>query len=259
MNCKIPKIIHYCWFGRGEKSQLVKKCMESWKTVLPDYQIKEWNEENFDLNNYVYAREAYESKKYAFVADVARLHALASEGGLYFDTDIEVIRKLDKFLGHCAFAGFEDGVNIQTGILASEKGGTWVTENLKYYKDRHFIGKDGNYDMRTNVYTVTKYLVNKGLRQDDSYQEFEDLIAIYPQEYFCPLTVGGRKLKMTMNTHTIHHFTGSWGNDSFMKRCYKYVKYRIVLKTLPDFFIRLIVEKKDKVRSKKAKENFEGF
>ena len=129
----IPKVIHYCWFGRGKMPEMALKCIESWKKYLPEYKIKEWNEDNFDLDMYPYVREAYDNRKFAFVTDVVRLYALYNEGGIYMDTDVEVLKSLDPFLHHNAFSGFEDDKNIPTGIMASEKGGRWAKENLDYY------------------------------------------------------------------------------------------------------------------------------
>lgn len=206
----IPKKIHYCWFGRGKMSPLAKQCIKSWKKYLPDYEIKEWNEDNFDLDLYPYTREAYDNKKYAFVTDVVRLYALYHEGGIYMDTDVEVIKSLDKFLGHTAFSGFEDDVNIPTGIMASEKGGKWAKENLDYYINKHFLLDDGTLDFTTNVTTLTNYMLQFGLQQNNTYQDFPDLITFYPKDYFCPKSHITRKISLTSNTHTIHHFDGSW-------------------------------------------------
>ena len=122
----IPKIIHYCWFGRGEMPPLAKKCIKSWKKYCPDYEIKEWNEDNFDLDMYPYAREAYDNRKFAFVTDVVRLYAIYTEGGIYMDTDVEVLKPLDSFLKHIAFSGYENDTLVPTGIMASEKGAKWI-------------------------------------------------------------------------------------------------------------------------------------
>lgn len=157
----IPKKIHYCWFGRGQMPELAKKCIESWKKYLPDYEIKEWNEDNFDLNAYPYVREAYDNRKFAFVTDVVRLYALYTEGGIYMDTDVEVLKSLDGFLHHVAFSGFEDDHNIPSGIMASEKGGKWAKDNLDYYVGKHFIKEDGSLDLTTNVITITNYMLLK--------------------------------------------------------------------------------------------------
>ena len=115
----IPKKIHYCWFGRGEMPDLVRKCIASWKKYLPEYEIKEWNEDNFDLNSYPYVREAYHNKRFAFVTDVVRLHALYYEGGIYMDTDVEVLKPLDSLLNYKIVSGFESETQIPTGLMAS--------------------------------------------------------------------------------------------------------------------------------------------
>lgn len=206
----IPKVIHYCWFGRGKMPELALKCIESWKKHLPDYTIKEWNEDNFDLDMYHYVREAYDNRKFAFVTDVVRLYALYYEGGVYMDTDVEVLKSLDPFLHHNAFSGFEDEKNIPTGIMASEKGGRWAKENLDYYNDKHFIKDDGTMDVTTNVQTITKIMLPYGLKQDNTYQDFNDLITFYPKDYFCPKSYKDGKIYLTKNTVTIHHFAGSW-------------------------------------------------
>lgn len=206
----IPKTIHYCWFGRGEMPKLAKKCIKSWKKYCPDYEIKEWNEDNFDLDTYPYVREAYDNRKFAFVTDVVRLYALYHEGGIYMDTDVEVIKPLDSFLKHTAFSGFEDETQVPTGIMASEKGGIWAKENLEYYKGRHLVNEDGSLDLTTNVITITNYMIKHGLKQNNTYQDFPNLITMYPKDYFCPLSWQGHEMQMTNNTVTIHHFAGSW-------------------------------------------------
>ena len=180
----IPKIIHYCWFGRGQMPALAIKCIESWKKFLPDYEIKEWNEDNFDLDMYPYVREAYDNRKFAFVTDVVRLHALYTEGGVYMDTDVEVLKSLDPFLHHTSFSGFEDDVHIPTGIMASVKGGKWAKENLAYYDNHHFIKEDGSMDLTTNVITLTNYMLPLGLKQNNTYQDFPNLITFYPKDIF---------------------------------------------------------------------------
>jgi len=206
----IPKVIHYCWFGRGQMPELAQRCLESWKKYLPDYEIKEWNEDNFDLDMYPYAREAYDNRKFAFVTDVVRLYALYHEGGIYMDTDVEVLKTLDPFLHHHAFSGFEDDRNIPTGIMASEQGGKWAKDNLDYYVDKHFVKEDGTLDMTTNVTTITNYMLPHGLEQNNTYQDFPNLITFYPKDYFCPKDSVTKKLHKTNNTVSIHHFDGSW-------------------------------------------------
>jgi mannosyltransferase OCH1-like enzyme len=190
--------------------ELAKKCIASWHKFLPDYEIKEWNEDNFDLSLFPYVQEAYEAKKYAFVTDVVRLYALYKEGGIYMDTDVEVTKPLDKFLSDTAFSGFESNCNVPTGIMGSEKGGKWVKSNLDYYINRHFRKFFYLYDYTTNVVFITNDLVAKGLKQDNTYQNFPDYVTMYPNDYFCPMNWATREIKLTENTCTIHHFAGSW-------------------------------------------------
>ena len=218
----IPKIIHYCWFGHGEMSLLAKKCIESWKMFLPDYDIMEWNESNFDLDKYPYAREAYDHKKYAFVADVARLYALYTVGGIYMDTDVEVIKSYDPFLKHTAFSGYETD-KVTTGIMGSEKGGEWVKHNLDYYEGRHFINPDGSMDQTVNVVTIYEYMLELGFRSNNTFQDFPGLITVYPRDYFCPKSYYDGVIRLTENTVAIHHFEGSW-HSNWDRLKYRFLK-----------------------------------
>ena len=206
----IPKVIHYCWFGRGKMPELALKCIESWKKYCPDYEIKEWNEDNFDLDMYPYAREAYDNRKFAFVTDVVRLYALYTEGGIYMDTDVEVLKPLDRFLVHHAFSGFESENEVPTGIMASEKGGKWAQENLAYYDNRHFVNEDGTLDTTTNVKIITNLLLPYNIKLNNTYQDIPEMITMYPKDYFCPKDHQTREIHLTENTHCIHHFNGSW-------------------------------------------------
>lgn len=206
----IPKVIHYCWFGRNPLPPLAIKCIESWKKYCPDYEIKEWNEDNFDLDLFPYTREAYDNRKFAFVTDVVRLYALYHEGGVYMDTDVEVLKPIDCFLTHHAFSGFENEKNVPTGIMASERGGKWVKDNLEYYNGRHFLLERGKFDLTTNVVTITNYMLLLGLKQNNTYQDFPNLITFYPREYFCPKSHEGGKIDLTDNSYTIHYYAGSW-------------------------------------------------
>lgn len=208
----IPKKIHYCWFGRGKMPELALKCIASWKKHLPDYEIKEWNEDNFDMEAYPYVKEAYQTRKFAFITDVVRLYALYTEGGVYMDTDVEVLKSLDPFLHHVAFSGFENDTSVPTGIMASEKGGKWAKENLSYYDNRHFILPDGSMDLTTNVTTITSLMLPYGLKCNNTYQDFPGLITFYPKDFFCPKSYLDGEIHLTENTVVIHHFAGSWQN-----------------------------------------------
>ncbi|MBQ6649361.1 MAG: glycosyl transferase [Muribaculaceae bacterium] len=214
----IPKVIHYCWFGRGEKPELAKKCIASWCKFLPDYEIKEWNENNFDINCNQYVKEAYESRKFAFVTDYVRLYAIYTEGGVYMDTDVEVLKTFDSFLHHHAFSGFETDGNVPTGMMAGEKGSIWAKDLLNDYSNRKFIQDDGTFDMRTNTEVITSYMLSKGLIQNNTYQDFPGLCTMYPSDFFCPKDHRTGKIKCTKNTVCIHHFAGSWLTLSFIER-----------------------------------------
>lgn len=230
----IPKVIHYCWFGHNPLPKLAVKCINSWKKYMPDYEIKEWNEDNFDLNLYPYAKEAYEHKKYAFVTDVVRLYVLYHEGGIYMDTDVEVLGSFDPFLHHAAFSGFESETEVPTGVMASEKGGEWAKLNLEYYNNRHFINENGEMDMTTNVAIITDFMLPYGLKRDNTYQDFPGFVTFYPNDYFCPIDHNGYVLKKTDNTVCIHYYAGSWTSPKtrFKKRLARFlgpvITYRLV-------------------------------
>ena len=215
----IPKKIHYCWFGRNPLPQMAVDCIESWKKYGPDYEIIEWNEDNFDINSNQYAKEAYENKKWAFVSDYARLFALYNHGGVYMDTDMEVLQNLDRFLEHRAFSGFQSIGEICTGIIATEKGSDWIKLLLGYYDDRSFFKPNGELDTTVNVATVTRMTTEyTNLQMDNTYQETDKDIVIYPQEYFCPFDYINyrnsrlRAKSITENTYALHHFMGSWNS-----------------------------------------------
>ena len=235
----IPKKIHYCWFGRNPKSELALKCIESWKQKLPDYEMIEWNEDTFDINENVFCKEAYEAKKWAFVTDYVRLKVLYDYGGIYMDTDVEVLDSLEDFLSNRAFSGFEDNCSVPTGIMASEAKHPFFAELLAYYNNRHFTLEDGTYDVTTNVQIITETASNKGLRLDNTMQVVEDF-AFYPNDYFCPMSWKTRKLNITKNTKTIHHFAGSWLSEDIRKsnKRYQFV-VRLFGEKVADFLLNL--------------------
>lgn len=205
----IPKKIHYCWFGGKKLPKLARKCIDSWKKKCPDYEIIEWNESNFDLNSNTYVKEAFENKKWAFITDYVRLYVLYNYGGVYMDTDVEVIKNIDKFLDNKAFSGFENIDYVPTGIMASEKHNKLIKELMDYYNDRHFVMSDGKLDLKSNTETITEILSTKGLVKNNEFQVIEGF-ALYPNDYFCPVDHATKKLRKTKNTYTIHWFSGSW-------------------------------------------------
>lgn len=205
----IPKIIHYCWFGRGEKPELAKKCIASWKKFCPDFEIREWNEDNFDIHCCSYVEEAYASKKYAFVTDYVRLYAMYTCGGIYMDTDVEVVRPLEEFLTCKAFSGFESTRYVPTGIMASEKGVPIIYELLDYYTDKHFFNDDGSQDTTTNCVPITNIMLSHGLELNGKLQTVAEF-TFYPSDYFCPFENETGVLRRTNNTAAIHWFNKSW-------------------------------------------------
>lgn len=206
----IPKIIHYCWFGGKPLPKLAEDCIDSWRQHLPDYEIKEWNERNFPLEKYTFAQQALENRQFAFVSDVARLHALKEEGGIYMDTDVEVLKSLDPFLCHTAFSGFENDDFVPTGIMASEKNGTWVTDLLNYYEGKSLFREDGRINSISNTFIITGMMKEKGFLMNNIFQEKEDYVAFYPNDYFCPKSYKTGNIDLTENSYCIHHFAKSW-------------------------------------------------
>ena len=206
----IPKIIHYCWFGHGEMPELAQKCIASWYKYMPDWEYKLWNEENFDVNAVPYIKEAYEAKKYAFVSDYVRLWALEREGGIYFDTDVEVFKPFDELLCYKAFAGFEGSKHLPVGtcVLATEAHGEWVREQLEAYRNRHFVTADGSFDMTTNVQFITAIMSKNGFVQDGKEQYYKDL-HVFPVDFFSPRHTTGEYIR-TDNTYCEHLGLGSW-------------------------------------------------
>lgn len=229
----IPKIIHYCWFGRGEMPGLVKKCINSWQLYLPEYKLQLWNEDNFDLRMYPYAREAYKERKFAFVSDVCRLYALKEYGGVYLDTDVEILKPIDNFLGkHKAFSGFEDNNYLTTGMMASVKNGEWVTDLLSLYNNKSFYLSDGSLDLTPNPETITNFMKDKGIIVDNSYQEIDGYCAFYSSEYFCPKSWKTLEINITINTYCIHHFAGSWLPSKRKQKLYDFLCKFIGLKNV---------------------------
>lgn len=223
----IPKIIHYCWFGKGKLPVLAEKCIKSWRKHLPDYEIMIWNEDTFDVNLYRYTKEAYDERKFAFVTDVCRLYALNNFGGVYMDTDVEILKPLsEELLNNTAFSGFEDNLNVPTGLMASIKGGEWVKDLLKYYDNRSFYKEDGTFDTTTNVETITKFMTReKGMLMNNTFQLIDGYCTMYPSEYFCPKSWKTQDIKITDNTYCIHHFAGSWWGKPKFSVTYKVVMF----------------------------------
>lgn len=209
----IPKIIHYCWFGGNPLPDSVLKCIESWKKFCPDYEIVQWNEKNYDYKKQAYTLEAYEAKKWAFVSDFARLDIVYSNGGIYLDTDVELIRNLDSILENECFLAIEQPSHfIATGLgFGAEKGNEAIKEMLDEYSGAHFKLANGIYDTTIpcptrNTAPFYKYGFNLEIDKPVKLGK----ATVYPPEYFCPFERKINELKITENTCSIHHYDSSW-------------------------------------------------
>ena len=205
----IPKIIHYCWFGKNEQPVMVKKYIESWKKNCPDYKIILWNEENFDVQSNEYVKEAYFQKKYAFVSDYVRLYALKKYGGIYLDTDVEIQRNLDVFLKYDFVVGFEAIERVATAIIMAEKDNNIINDWLANYQTRHYI-LNKKADETPNVVWLTNKLRECGLVLNGKRQGLIDNnVMVYEKEIFCPYSVGDKKNTYN-DAYTVHWCDGSW-------------------------------------------------
>lgn len=205
----IPKHIHYCWFGRGEKPKLVQKCIASWKAQLPDYTFTEWNEDNFDVEKNDFVRGAYAHRNFAFVSDYARAEALYNEGGIYLDTDVEVLGSFDPFLHHAFFAGFESKSFVGTCVMGAEKGCALLRDYTAHYDAASYEQEDGTFYKDTNVLLLTRLLEQRGFVRDDSFQE-KDGVAVYPRTFFSPYDYIDAVSYITDDSVAIHHFAQFW-------------------------------------------------
>ncbi len=200
---KIPRKIHYCWFGGRPKPLIIQKCMESWRRILPDYEVIEWNESNFDLSRYSYAKVAYDSGKMAFVTDIVRLWALYHYGGVYLDGDVEILQPLDRFLKHRAFTGHEIDDLWLTAVLGAEPGHPWIGMLLRHYEAAPF-------DCVPNTQVVTRLSRPLLEREVYSFKYLRDGVAIYPVDTFCGYNHQELRPIVTENSYATHWFAGSW-------------------------------------------------
>lgn len=218
----LPKVIHYCWFGGNPKPELALKCIESWKKYCPDFEIKEWNENNFDVDFCEYTKQAYKEKKWAFVSDVARYKILHDNGGLYFDTDVEVVRPLEFLLEDSCFLGWEDAslslkddckkalLQLNPGLaMGCEKGNTVVAALLMEYDNRSFYKADGSLNLETICIYSSQFFYKNGMKSENSHQNILG-VHIYPKNYFNPMDRKTGKIHLTEETVSVHHYAASW-------------------------------------------------
>lgn len=236
----IPKVIHYCWFGKNELPKSAKKCINSWKKKCSNYKIVKWDEDNFDISTApLYVRQAYEAKKWAFVTDYVRLKVVYENGGIYLDTDVQLLKNLDEFLMYKSFFGFENNY-IATGLgFGAEKGAKILKDIMEQYDHIPFIDKQGNQDQTPCPKRNTEVFINYGLKQNNSKQLLRNEILILPMEYLCPLNFETMKLNKTANTVSIHWFSNSWYSKSQKKLRAKIIRKRKKQKIIK-YFGRII-------------------
>jgi mannosyltransferase OCH1-like enzyme len=215
----IQKTIHYCWLSHDSYPYLIQRCIESWHKYLPDYEFVLWDKEKAnDIMQIAWVKEAYEHRKYAFAADYIRFYALYTEGGIYLDTDVEVVKSLNPLLHHKSFMGYETQGDFEAAIMGAEAGLEWIGKMVEYYKDRHFIIQDGKFDtlplpsVMAKVFAQNPSISINSLKTNQIQSNMTDDILIYPREFFSPKSYYSKKIKQTSNTYTIHHFDGSWNN-----------------------------------------------
>lgn len=219
---QIPKIIHYCWFGENPLPDKHKKWMESWNRFCPDYEIIEWNEKNYDITKYKYMKQAYEEKKWGFVPDIARLDIIYKYGGVYLDTDVELVQNLDELLWQKGFVGFESDDYINLGLgFGAVKGLSIIQEMLKQYEKIEFINEDGNLNLIPSPIWQTNFLKQKGLITNGEYQIVDDL-TIYPEKMLCGKSNQSRRIRLTSYTRAIHHFDGSWLDGEVKNKVFRF-------------------------------------
>ena len=227
----IPKKIHYCWIGDKALPESARKCIESWKKFCPDYEIIEWNENNYDFSKNPYMKEALENKKWGFVPDYARLDIVYRYGGIYLDTDVEIIKSFDSLLNNKGFAGFELADHIALGLgFGAEPGNKIIKDLLESYKELHFLKQDGSLNLTPSPEINNKVFVKHGLIGNNRKQILDNCFTIYPTDYFCPKSFFDGITRVTPNTYSIHHYDSSWFTEKEQeekKNAWKYAQEKL--------------------------------
>ena len=210
----IPKIIHLCWLSGDTYPKLINKCIESWKKILPDYQVMLWDTQRFDIDSCQWVRQAFENQKYAFAADYIRLYALYHYGGIYMDADVEMLKSFDDLLQNKSFLGYETGGDLEPAIMGAIKGVEWMSKCLVYYENRSFIKDNGVFDTRPLPMVVGEVLRSyKDFPQSEVVMPTQIIngdLKLYPSYYFSPKNIHTKKVEFNKNTYSIHHFDGQW-------------------------------------------------
>lgn len=234
----IPKIIHYCWLSGEEFPQDIKRNITTWKAILPDYEFMLWDTKRFDLEQWPFAKEAFEKKKYAFASDIVRLYAVHKYGGIYLDTDVQILKKFDDLLHLPYFAGLEHANIIEAAVFGAEKDSEWLKLCLQHYDNRSFVKKDGSFDI-TILPTILKKqiqkereivtMTSKELQNIDELIQNKEKFFLHPCEYFSPKDVETGTIHSSKNTYAIHHFNSSW--LPYFSKVRRKIKLLIGLKT----------------------------
>ena len=233
----IPKVINYCWFGKKDKPKEVIKCINSWKKLCPEYEIVEWNESNYDLEKNDYVKYTYNNEKWAFLSDYVRLDVIYENGGIYLDTDVELLKPLDKLLDSDGYIGMEEIGTINTGQgFGATKKHPFIKENKEFYEKYCVCDENGKFNKVICVDVSTQIMKKYGLKEENSYQKVYEM-DVYPTEYFCPKKMGTNKITITDNTYSIHHFDSSWKSSNKIVRKVGY--YLIPIKQ----FIKKLIKK----------------
>ena len=220
---KIPRKIHYCWFGNGKKNELMESCIASWKEMCPDYEIICWNEKNYDLNKNRYMKQAYEAGRYGFVPDYARLDIIYNEGGIYLDTDVKLLQSLDVLLKDDMYFGLAYKYRSGFGLgFGGVKGNGLIKQLRDYYDDMSFIRADGSYDERPCAVFQDNVLKKYGFMLNNQYEKIGNAVC-YPAYVLNPTGINGLEKNFTEKTVSIHYGTSTWIKDKTRK---EYVNFR---------------------------------
>lgn len=235
----IQKVIHYCWFGGNPLPESTERYIESWKKFCPEYEIKRWDESNFDVNFCPFIAEAYKARRWAFVSDVARLYVLVNYGGVYFDTDVEVLKPIDKLLEYDAFTAFESKFQIGMGILGCVKGHPMFAELLELYTNAHFVQPDGSYDTSVIGRRFKDICLRYGFEPNNTLQTINGL-TILPKDWFYPSDPITKEFKVTDNTLTVHYYDASWVSMVDIYGRTQQNKFKFIPKKFRPRFTRLV-------------------
>lgn len=243
----IPKIIHYCWFGKHPLPELARKCIDTWRKYCPDYELILWNEDNFDVNTVPFTAQVAKIKKWGFIVDYIRAYVIYNYGGIYLDTDVELLKPLNGLLvGNICFAGFEDMEYVNPGsIFAGEKGSLIAKDVMEFYSGYDIFTEGGKENLIPSPRIFTNILFKYGLVANNSYQEL-GAFTVYPSDYFSPKSLNDNMLNVTKNTYSIHHYDGSWLSKHLRRLLEEkqYIERNIKNKMVKFFLKKICVTKK---------------